>query len=775
MILDFNDNWILTKVNGHKKTVRLPHDAMLEEQRYEKCVNGKQCAYFPGGRYVYSKTFFVVKEDLHKYTAILFEGVYRYATVKLNGEIVGTNTNGFSDFTVELTWQLKEGENVIEVIADNTLTPNCRWYTGSGIYRPVQLIQKETNDIKSVKVTTLSINPAKINIEVNSKSPPLVEIYDGAILLYKGEAGEIEIKNAKLWNVDTPFLYKCVVKTEADSEEVLFGIRTVEIIPKQGLFINGEKTLLRGGCIHSDNGILGACSYKEAEYRKVRILKQAGYNAIRCAHNPCSRYFLQACDELGMFVMDEAFDGWYIPKEYHDYSRDFYSDYEFTLTRMVEKDYNHPSVIIYSIGNEVSETAEDKGIELCGKLRDFVKSKDNTRPVTCGVNLLIDVYAQMGFGVYKDKGEYKREPLPDKTKKKKEKKSGSSFFNAMAQKLGGLMFFMSKLKKAERVAKKVSEQIDIVGLNYGSSRYEIDGKKYPERMMLGTETMIHELPFNWSKVKTINGLIGDFVWAAWDYLGEAGVGDWTYYSYKGLPLLAGSGTIDLEGNITAESEFMQRVWGLNKLPYIGVRPLNHSKEVPFKSAWRFTDCIASWNWQGYDGKKATVEVYADAHYVELILNGKKVGNKKIKNFKAIFKVKYKSGTLTAVAYDKEKRRISESKLVSGKGIKLTATADKTKLNEGGLAYIHIKFTDENGNIVPYIEQRVEIDLIGDSVYLQGFGSARVKTDETYSKPYHNSFRGSVLAAVRASGGKGQTRLVIKSKNCMTQEIMMEVE
>lgn len=775
MVTEFNRNWIFNKQDGEQKIVNLPHDAMLEEKRYENCVNGKQCAYFPGGKYTYRKTFTVAKEDLHKYTALLFEGVYRYATVRLNDEVIGTNVNGFSDFTVELTGKLIEGENELEVIADNTLTPNCRWYTGSGIYRPVQLIQKETNDIESVRITTLSVKPAKIKIDILSKSHPHVEIYDGAILLYKGEAGEIEFENAKLWNVGTPYLYKCVVKTENDSEEVMFGIRTVEAVPERGLLINGEATLLRGGCIHSDNGVLGACSFKEAEYRKVKILKDAGYNAIRCAHNPCSRYFLEACDELGMFVLDEAFDGWYIPKEYHDYSRDFYADYEFTLSRMVEKDFNHPCVILYSIGNEVSETAEDKGIELCGKLRDFVKSQDSTRPITCGVNLLLDVYAQLGFGVYKDKGEYKKEPLLDKTKKKREKKNGSTFFNAMAQKLGGLMFFMSKLKKAQRVADKVSGNIDIVGLNYGSSRYEIDAKRHPQRLMLGTETMVKDLLYNWSKVKTINGLIGDFVWAAWDYLGEAGVGDWTYYSYKGLPLLAGSGTIDLIGNITAESEFMQRVWGLKKEPFIGVRPLNHVKEVPFKSAWRFTDCIASWNWQGYENKKAIVEIYADAQYIELILNGKKIGKKKIKDFKAIFKVKYKSGTLKAVAYDKNKNKISESELNSGKTVKLTVTADKTKLKADELSFVEIKFTDENGNIVPYIEQRVELQTVGESVKLSGFGSAQVKTDETYIKPYHNSFRGSCLAVFRASELKGETNIMIKSKNYLTQEILLEVE
>lgn len=774
MLTEFNRNWIFYMQDGTKKNVTLPHDAMLEETRYERCVNGKQCAYFPGGRYTYVKIFDVTKNDLQKYTALLFEGVYRYATVELNGEVVGTNINGFSDFTIELTGKLIDGRNELKVIADNTLTPNCRWYTGSGIYRPVWLIQKDINDIRNVKISTLSVNPTKIKVEVSSESNSIVEIYDKAVLLYKGEPGEIEIENAKLWNVENPYLYKCVVKTNKDIEEVKFGIRTIKAIPGQGLLVNGEKTLLRGGCIHSDNGVLGACSFKDAEYRKVKILKEAGYNAIRCAHNPCSRYFLEACDEIGMFVIDEAFDGWYIPKEYHDYSRDFFADYEYTLSRMIEKDFNHPCVIMYSIGNEVSETAEDKGIDLCGRMWKFVKSKD-TRPVTCGVNLLIDVYAQLGFGIYKDKGEYKKEPLPDKIKRKKERKSGSSFFNAMAQKLGDLMFIMSKLKKAERIAKKVSENIDVVGLNYGASRYETDAKKYPQRLMLGTETMIKDLPYNWSKVKTINGLIGDFVWAAWDYLGEAGVGDWTYYSYSGLPLLAGSGSIDLIGNITAESEFMQRVWGIKKEPFIGVRPLNHVNETPFKSAWRFTDCIESWNWQGYENKKATVEVYADAYFVELYLNEKRIGKTITKNFKSIFKVKYKGGTLKAVTYDKNGNKISESELITGNKISLMITTDKTRLKNNELSFMEIKFTDENGNIVPYIEQKVELQIVGESVSLLGFGSAQIKTDETFSKPYHNSYRGSCLAVFRANHSKGQTRITIKSKKYMAQNIVLEVE
>ena len=761
---NFSYGWTFHKQGKRAHLVNLPHDAMLTENRYANCVNGKQCAFFPGGKYIYRKTLYIEPSKINFYTALLFEGVYRYATVKLNGNIVCQNINGFSDFIVDLTGKLVPGDNQIEVIADNTLVPNCRWYTGSGIYRPVWLIQKEQKLIDDVKISTLSHSPAIINIDVNSKEKARVVIYDKDTPIYIGEPGNIEVKNANLWNVDTPYLYKCVVTSGSDREELYFGIRTVETIPGKGLFINGQETFLRGGCIHSDNGILGACSFRDAEFRKVKILKEAGFNAIRCAHNPCSRYFLEACDKLGMFVIDEAFDGWYIPKEYHDYSRDFWSDYKNTLSRMIAKDYNHPCVIMYSLGNEVSETAKPEGIEFLGKMTEFVKSIDNTRPVTCGINLLINVYDQWGIGIYKDKGDYKREPLPDKTTKIREKKSGSEFFNYWTQKLGKLFWLVSRSKCAERNATQIAQKLDILGLNYGSSRYLPDSKKYPERLMLGTETMAWDLPYNWEQVKNIPGLIGDFVWAAWDYLGEACIGDYTYSSYKGLPLLAGSGVIDLCGNITAECEFIRIVWGLRNRPYICVKPLNHAKETPIKSAWRFTDGISSWNWHGYEGVKTFVEVYSSAYAVRLILNGEVIGTRKLKNYRAVFKVKYQTGTLTAVALDEKGREVSRESLSSGSIVKLTAKADKTILYAGEeeLSFVDIRFTDEYGNLVPYIEQAVELEIHGEGIYLQGFGSAQAKTDEVFHKPIHNSFRGSCLAAIRADDSSGSATLTVKS-------------
>ena len=277
--------------------------------------------------------------------------------------------------------------------------------------------------------------------------------------------------------------------------------------PCAGFLINGKRTLLRGGCIHHDNGVLGACSYPDAEERRVRILKEQGFNALRISHNPASRALLDACDKLGMYVMDECFDGWYIPKNYHDYSRDFFEGYKDDLRAMVEKDFDHPCVVMYSVGNEVTETASEKGVKLCGEMRDLLHSLDPTRPVTCGINVLLDVYIKKGMGIYRDKGEYRREPLPE-GKTYREKRAGSAFFNFWAAKLGGLMFRMSKGKTADKIVDAVMPSLDIIGYNYAASRYDIDVGRHPDKMIVGSETMAGDLPYNWERVKQYPQVIG---------------------------------------------------------------------------------------------------------------------------------------------------------------------------------------------------------------------------------------------------------------------------
>lgn len=777
MTLDFCNNWTFHKEGGALIPVTLPHDAMILEQRNGGCRNGVNSGYFPGGRYIYEKTFEIAEADIGKSIVIHFEGVYQNCTVSINEKQVGGHKYGYTPFDVDISSVVNAGKNTICVEVDNSLEPNCRWYSGSGIYRPVQLLIRNQVHIETVHIETVLINPAQIKVDVTTtaETPVTVEIYDGDVLVASGAPGVITVPNAKLWSAEDPNLYTCVIKTEKDERRLNFGIRELKWSAQTGLMINGQRVLLRGGCIHHDHGVLGACEYYDAEERRIRILKENGFNAVRIAHHPASQITLDICDKLGMYVMNETFDGWYTPKTYHDYARWFESEWKNDLTAMVESSRNHPCVIMYSTGNEVSETATDKGVQVCKMLTDFVHSLDNTRPVTAGVNVLLNVYAKMGMGVYKDKGDYKPEPLPQK-KGYHEKKTGSAFFNAMTQKLGKLMFFMASGSWGDKASRGAADSMDIIGLNYASSRYDPDAKNYPDRMMVGAETMAADLPYNWERVKKYPQLVGDFVWSAWDYLGEACMG-WTYHSYKGLPLLANQGMIDITGKPLASMGFMQVVWGLRTEPYIGVRPLNHANESPSKGSWQFTDAIDSWNWPGYEGTKAVVEVYAPGASVRLKLNSEEIGTKKLKEYKAIFKLPYTPGTLTAEALDTNGEVVSTYSLTSGgKATKLTVIPEKAVLsaNNQDLCYLPVEFTDEEGSLVPYIEQRVELEVSG-PVMLAGFGSALYKTDEVFNKNYHDSYRGRCLAILRAGSIPGKATITIKSAGFEPVTVELEVQ
>lgn len=747
MELDFCKGWTFHKIGYAAIPVDLPHDAMLLEEREGSCQNGVNTGYFPGGKYQYEKQFVLTDADIKKNISIHFEGVYQNSTISLNGRDVGRHRYGYSAFDVDLTEAALAGENRLIVSVDNSLEPNCRWYSGSGIFRPVQLLIREDPWIRDVEVKTLSIEPARINVQVtcSQKSQVRVAIYDGDRLVAEDQPGVIEVPDAKLWTAETPYLYECRVQTPTDEKRIEIGIRSLVWSAKQGLLVNGQRVLLRGGCIHHDHGVLGACEYYDAEERRIRILKENGFNAVRIAHNPASQITLSICDRLGMYVMDETFDGWYIPKTYHDYARWFAKDWKADVEAMVVSAKNHPSVIMYSIGNEVSETADMKGVEVGAMLTDYVHGLDDSRPVTAGINVLLNVYTHMGMGVYKEKGDYEAIPLEEK-KGYKEKKTGSAFFNAMAQKLGALMFFMSKGKKGDKACRDIAEKLDILGLNYASSRYDADVIRYPDRMMVGSETMVADLAYNWARVKKYPQLIGDFVWSAWDYLGEACLGDWTYHSYEGLPLLAGQGMIDITGKPLAAMYYMQIVWGLRKEPFVCVRPINHAKESPSAGAWQFTNAIDSWTWHGYEGSKAVVEVFADADYVQLECNGSLIGKKKVKNMRCKFSLKYQPGSIKARAMDAGGREIASTTLCSGKA-KPRLTVIPEPMQE--LTYLPITFTDEDGILLPYIEQKVTVETDGPE--LLGLGSALCKTNESYLSSAFTSYRGRLLAVVRGHG------------------------
>ncbi len=777
MDISFCDGWTFTMEGGSPVSVNLPHDAMLFEKRDGNSPGGVNSGYFPGGKYIYEKSFTVDAKDEGKSIVVHFEGVYQNAEVFLGGESITSHRYGYTPFDADLTGSVKRGENRLRVIVDNTLLPNCRWYSGSGIYRPVTLRIRERNHIEKVHIETVSVSPAVINVAVvtTEKTDITVTIMDGEKVVARGGSGFISVPDALLWSAENPHLYMIKVSVEGDEVSLLYGIRKLEWSSERGLLVNGERVLLRGGCIHHDNGVLGAAEYPDAAERRIRILKESGFNAIRAAHNPASKALLDACDRVGMYVMNEAFDGWYIPKTYHDYSRWFEDEWKGDLEAMVESSRNHPCVIMYSTGNEVSETAEDRGVDVCREMTEFVHSLDPSRPVTAGINVLLNVYSKMGMGVYRDKGEYRAEPL-ERKKGYREKKTGSAFFNALTQKLGKLMFFMAGGRRGDRATSPAASMLDITGLNYASSRYDYDVKKYPSRMMVGSETFVSDLPYNWERVKRYPQLVGDFVWAAWDYIGEVCMG-WTYHSYKGLPLLANQGMIDILGFETASMGFMRVVWGLRRKPYIAVRPLNHTSERPQKGSWQFTDAVHSWAWPGYEHTHAVIEVYSPGEKVRLSLNGRTIGIRKLKNFRALFNAGWESGTITAEALDKDESVISSSSLSSGRGgRKLKVTPSRTLLRKetDDLSFVTVEFTDDDGLWLPSVEERVDAEMEGD-ISLLGFGSALYKTDETFLESHHISYRGRLLAVFGKGRNAGKSRVTFKSAGVDPVTIELEVQ
>lgn len=772
MKIDFNRGWYFQNKEGKKIPVNLPHDAMIHEERDRRTNNGNRSGYYPGGSYQYTKKFTLSEDISGKQILVRFEGAYGDTMVLVNGQELCRHQYGFTAFEVDVTGAVEAGENSIHVQVDNSYTPNCRWYSGSGLIRPVYLLIRPKKYIERVLIETLSIDPAEIEVraevhgEINSEVN--VRIMDGAECIYQGSTGRIRLPGAKLWEADSPCLYRAVFRTDTDTVEQKFGIRQLTWSAGRGFCVNGKESKLKGCCLHSDNGVLGACTYPDAEFRKVRILKENGYNAVRSAHNPCSGELLEACDALGMYVIDELYDGWYIPKTYHDSARYFHDTWKDSVRAMVEKDINHPSVIMYSIGNEVTEPVSEEGILTGKRLVEEIKKLDGKRPVTCGLNIMLMKWN----ATFTDQGEYKKEHLPDCERKDE---GGSAFFNAMMLKLGAVMGIFVKGKRADRLVSGLAGCLDIVGYNYGEYRYDEEGKANPDRILVGSETLVGRQWYNWKRVQKYPYLIGDFVWTGFDYIGEADIGQWQYENKKGLPLLYGAGTIDITGKPDAQMAYQQTVWGERKEPYLGVRPLDVANVRCVKRNWRMTDVMASWTWHGYEGRKTMAEVFTDAPYVRLLRNGEVIGTKKVRKYKASFKVKYEPGTLTAVLLDREKRETGRTELVTAgaaERILVQTSKDILRANGQDLCYMDFTIVDKDGYPVPDSEWEISIRLPEDSkVSLAGFGSAAPATGEGFTSNLHKTYYGRAQAVFRAGYEDGDTEVEICAGTSGTRQIV----
>ena len=526
------------------------------------------------------------------------------------------------------------------------------------------------------------------------------------------------INHPHLWSPDDPFCYE--VKAELKEagnvihkQTVSYGVRWFTYDAEKGFVLNGKPLLLNGACVHHDDGVLGAMAFDAAEIRKVRQMKDAGFNLIRTSHNPTTRAFLDACDSIGMLVIGEAFDGWRSAKKPYDYSTLIDSCYREDIRAMVERDRNHPSIICWSIGNEVIERKDIRVVHTAKMLKQAVLDYDATRPVTealCAWDRDWEIY-DPHFDV-----------------------------------------------------------LDIGGYNYMIFKHASDHQRNPKRVMWQTESYPRDAFGNWKVVSDYPYVIGDMVWTGLDYLGESGIGR-NYYDGEtpgeswregGVPEWHGAycGDVDITGWRKPISHYREMLWKDSKDLYMAVKEPDGYRGKINTTSWSVWPTWESWNWQGWEGKPVEVEVYTKAPEVTLYLNDKQIGKKSVDistEFKAVFSVPYQAGTLRAEAGGK-----SVTLSTAGEPAKLRLTADRPALKADGqdLAYITIEVVDAQGRVCPDAAIPCEAAVQGQG-RLMSFATADLQDREPKTSPRVTTWKGRALLVVRSSQKKGKVTVSVK--------------
>jgi len=810
--VSFNDDWqvrpkvnLFAEMSGTSvpyRPVTLPHDAMIGQERGGRddapTTGSGSGAYFPGGTFEYHKTFFVPEEHRGKRVLIEFEGVHRDATVHINRDYAGQRPYGYSRFRIDADRFLRFGQDN-EIHVEARAHQDSRWYTGAGIYRdtwmlvgdPVRIApdgpRVTTPDVDrdlavvevacTVENDSMAIRTVDFAIEIRDADGNVVAGDVSKVTVVPGEPAlarqRLYLADPSLWGPDSPTLYTARVALtdqdgEVDADTVTFGIRRLQLDPVRGLRVNGESVKLRGACVHHDNGVLGAATFAAAEERRVRILKEAGFNAIRMSHHPMGTAMLDACDRLGMLVMDEAFDVWTSGKSEFDYHLNFPEWWERDIEAMVAKDLNHPSVVMYSIGNEIPETGSAMGAVWGRRLAEKVRALDPTRYVTNAVNGMLAV-------------------LDELSALRGQADDGAGINTLMAADPGEGMSRISASEPATRRTAESFAVLDVAGVNYGEARYALDRDLFPNRIIVGTETFPTRIDGNWRLVTELPHVIGDFTWTGWDYLGEVGIGRPQYLTEE-TPrpthvapyphLTADCGDMDITGHRRPASYYREIVFGLRSDPYIAVRrPQHHGKRFA-GTPWAWSDTVSSWTWPDHEGAPIVVEVYGDADDVELIVNGDSLGRRPVgpgRRFRTEFDTVHASGEIVAIAY-RHGVETGRHTLRSATGpLRLRAEVDRAVLTAtgGDLAHIALTLIDAHGTCHTAADRPVRVEVSGTGI-LQGFGSADPATEERFDATERHTHQGRALAVVRPTG-PGKVRLLATAPGCEPTETWLTVE
>jgi len=744
--------------------------------------NGNSTGHVIGGTGWYRKSFTLDKADEGKTCVLNFDGVYMETEVWVNGKKAGIHKNGYTPFWFDITSLLNGAgkSNLIAVKVDNA-GRNSRWYSGSGIYRNVYLTLTQPVHVAvwGVKITTPDIrqNSAFVAIAVTAQNETGKEVKTQITINLKDKDGktagtlkenvvlpgksetiikkQIEIKYPLLWSLQSPDLYTAEIIFEEDKRVIdkytqPFGIRSIEFSAEKGFLLNGKSIELKGGCMHHDNGFLGSAAYDRAEVRRVELMKANGYNAIRCAHNPPSEAFLDACDRLGILVIDEFTDMWESYKNPQDYSRFFREWWNKDLTNMIMRDRNHPAIILWSIGNEIPESSDTTGTRIGNQLAKRIKALDNTRFVTEAVSEFLTP------GGWKN-------------------------------------------------TKTAFEILDVGGYNYTWNKYESDHKLYPERIMVATESFPIDAYDYWTSVEKFPYVIGDFVWTAMDYIGEVSIGNsrivpgsqnkvmkmpegfdlpkginifdlmskqpttWPYF-------ISGCGDIDMLGDKKPQMLYRDVLWDNSKIE-INVHapiPAGFSENV---SMWGWPDERPDWNWKGNEGKPLQVRVFTKAAHIKLELNGNVVGEKDLlpeDKYVAVFEIPYQPGELKAIASDNGKLVATKVLATAGEPLAIRLVADRDKINadRSDLSFVKIEVVDAKGQLVPQDSIRISLTLSGNGE-LVGSGNSNTKDMASVNRPLVDTYKGKAIAIIRPTTS-GYIKLKAESQGLKTGELSIQV-
>ena len=804
----------------NERIVDLPHDYMIESDVYAEAPSQQASGYYNAGVAHYSRQIEIPAGWAGERIALRLDGAMMNTTIEVNGARAALHHYGYSPFETDITQLVYPGEkNTIVITVNPSMQPNSRWYSGAGLFRGVTLVHMpklyaafgglsgwtrkieyakdgtpETaylqvsaeirNDLaenRLAEVTFLLTDDAGSETVHTSKTLVQVPAMSGAAAYMT-----MTVNAPKLWSAESPDLYRLAVRvTEAgtyktriissedpscDEEEVLFGIRTIEADVKHGLRINGKEVKLKGGCLHHDNGVIGVVSLYDAEARKIKRLKEVGFNAIRTTHNPPSSALIEACDRLGMYVFDEAFDVWGMGKQPGDYNQFFESDWEKDLSDFIRRDRCHPSVIIWSTGNEITERAGlNDGYVLAVRLAETVRRLDPGRPVSNGICSFWNGLDDMLM-----------------TSQLERRNEAAGLQNAD---LGG-----AKDLLWERYTEAFANGLDIVGYNYLEDKYDQDHEMFPERVMLGSENYPAEVGRHWPMIESTPWVIGEFTWTAWDYIGEAGIGKAIFHDKDdttvhdiwagGSPYpwrTANDADIDITGHILPQGIYRRIVFGSRETGLYSYDPENYGKREEL-TPWGFPGVRACWNWAGYEDHPVDVLVFSGAEEVELRVNGKSAGRMKAGEAEIhkmpgtfLFHTIYVPGCVEAVSYT-DGKEVSRSMLKTtgdAKAVRLVPETETLAADGESLAYVQVEVVDEEGNVVPDAAVKLQAEVSG-AARLLGFGSANPVTDENYTRGVFTSYHGRALAVLRAGYEPGRAILRVTTSELGTAELNLAV-